>query len=215
METITEMSLTCAACGASRPASQAHEVPRPPCSRCGATAVAVSIGIAEELNIATSVSAGLKPGDQSLGWSCRWEAAQDQLARLLALRTEELSGKAVKDARDDLLAFYVRTFHIKDALKVEAKSLGLDKKAIEDAVTADPALALLGDLANRVKHHGKGRSSISGDVPEIGDALGVTEQGGWRLEFTIRHRGCDLDGNAIAQEAVHAWEQLLAGWGLI
>jgi len=162
--------------------------------------------------VAVGVSAGLKPGDQSLGWSRRWEAAQDQLARLQAPRTEDLSGEAVKDARDELLDFYVRTYHVKDALQVEAASLGLDRGAVENAVSADPTLVLLGDLANLVKHHGKGRKQ---DPPEIVEACGTSGPNGWRLDLTIRHKGDDLDGMAIAEDAVAAWERLPAGWGLV
>jgi hypothetical protein len=198
-----------------RPASIANEVPRPPCVECGSKSLAFQVSIADEAGVTDGLSASLRPGDQSLGWSRRWEAAQDQLVKLLAPRNDELSGKAIKDARDELLSFYVRAFHIKDALKVEAKSLGLDKNAVEKTVKEDPALSLLGDLANLVKHHGKGRNPISGDRPEIVGASGTGVGEGWRLDLSIRHRGRDLDGIAVAQDAVAAWQRLLAEWGLV
>ena len=156
----------------------------------------------------------LKPGDQSLGWARRWERAQSRLPALLTPHTEDLSGEAVKDARDDLFAFFMQTYHIKDALKVEATSLGIDKKEVESAVNADPDLRLLGGLANLAKHHGKGRDA---DAPEIIRTRGTSGDtgGGWRLDVTIRRSGEDLDGLQIAQSAVDAWRGLLSGWGLI
>lgn len=205
-------SVSCGECGAACPASLASEVPRPPCPECGSKALAFEVGIAEELDVALSISASFKPGDQSLGWSRRWEAAQSQLTKLLAPRTEGLSGEAIKDARDELLRYYVQTYHLKDALKVEAASLGLDKHAVESAVSEDPTLDLLGDLANQVKHHGMGRKP---DRPEIVEARGTSGPDGWRLDLTIRHKGNDLDGLVVAQEAVATWGRLLAGWGLI
>lgn len=212
----TELTVECANCGAARPAELANTTPRPPCPQCGTSGLAFQLGIAEELNVAMSVSASLVPGDQSVGWSRRWEAAQDRLAKLLAPRTEGCSGEAIKNARDDLLVFYVQAFHIKDALKVEAESLGLDKRVVEETVKVDPPLALLGDLANLVKHHGKGRNPISGDAPEIVRACGTSQEGeGWRLDVTISHAGQELDGLQVAEDAVAAWKRLLADWGLI
>ncbi len=123
-EASTELTVECANCGVARPTELASTTPRPACPECEATALAVQLNVADKIKVTTAVTASLEPGDQSLGWSRRWEAAQGRLAKLLAPRTEDCSGEAIKNARDDLLAFYVQTFHIKDALKVEAASFG-------------------------------------------------------------------------------------------
>jgi hypothetical protein len=40
-------------------------------------------------------------------------------------------------------SFYVQTYHIKDALIADAASTGTAEAVVEQAVTGDPALALL------------------------------------------------------------------------
>lgn len=168
----------------------------------------------EEIAVATDLvaSVSLEPGDQSLGWSRRWESAQPWLQQISAVHSGAGGGEEIKDARDDLLRFYVHLYHLKDALKTEAKTLSLDKKQIEDAASANPDLILLGGLANRTKHHGKGRGP---DAPEIVKVTGISDEGGWRLELVVKQGGKELDGIQIAEDAMEAWRRLLLGWDLI
>jgi hypothetical protein len=129
-----------------------------------------------------------------------------------------LSGDAVLDARRQLLAFYVHAYHLKDALKADAGTLGLRKSQIEGAINADPALALLADLANLDKHFKLTQRARSGVAPHIRDAQGSQDnsgEGGWRLEQMIEHRGTELDGLTVAKDAVAAWERWLTKWGLL
>jgi hypothetical protein len=87
----------------------------------------------------------------------------------------------------------VRTYHIKDALKQDAASLGLQPRAIEDAITNDSDLAVLADLANLDKHFKLNKSCRSGAVPEIVAAEGVrwgSGEGGWRLKTPIAPKPC-------------------------
>lgn len=210
--------VSCPGCGAERPAEIAQTVPRPPCPECGAEGIAIRLGIAEELDIAEELTVGMSPNDQSRGWNRRWRDTQKDLRRLTAPRTVQLSGDAVLEARRELLAFYVHAYHIKDALKTESGSLGPSERAIEKAITTEPALALLADLANLDKHLNLNRPPRSGDVPRIGDATGFqggSGEGGWRLHQPIKHHGQQRDGLEIAKDAVAAWERLLNGWGLL
>jgi hypothetical protein len=55
-----------------------------------------------------------------------------------------MSGVAINAANHRLQSFYIQAYHLKDALK--------SAPAIEPAIAADPALALLADLANLDKH---------------------------------------------------------------
>jgi len=210
--------VSCPVCGAERPAEIAQTVPRPPCSECGAKGIAIRLGIAEELDIAEELTVGMSPKDQSRGWNRRWKDTQKGLHRLTDPRTGQLSGDAVLEARRELLTFYVHAYHIKDALKTESGSLGLSQRAIEEAITTEPALALLADLANLDKHLNLSGPPRSGDVPQIGDATGFqpgSGEDGWRLRQPIKHHSQERDGLEIAEDAVAAWERLLNSWGLL
>lgn len=90
------------------------------------------------------------------------------------------------------------------------------ERDIEDAITADPRLSLLADLANLDKHveFGENRKPRSGNVPSYGSLSGWDCEGGWRLKVEIRHGDSCLDGLLIARDAVTAWAEKLKGWGI-
>jgi hypothetical protein len=219
MESETQISqnVRCAKCGAVLPADFASMASRPPCPACDEFGIAVELGIAEELDLAESLSVSLVPGDQSNGWERRWEEAQEQLRHLVSPRSGELSGQAIHAAQYELLNFFVHAYHIKDALKAESASIGLIERQIEDAIDANPTLALLADLANLNKHFELTKPPRSGHVPTIGPVKGTQSgsgDGGWRLELTVEHAGKTLDGLKIAREVIAEWQRQLAGWGL-
>jgi hypothetical protein len=210
--------VSCPQCGASRPPETATTVPPPPCPECGETGIALQLGAAEEVDIAEAVEVALRPPYEGWGWKQRWEGAQEDLGRVMNRHPEELSGAAIQAAYRELQSFYVRTYHIKDALKKDAASLGLQPRAIEDAITNDSGLALLADLANLYKHFKLTMDPRSGEVPKIVPPVGVrsgSEEGGWRLRVPIDHKDKRLDGLDVAQAAVEAWRRHLRGWGLI
>jgi hypothetical protein len=188
--------VSCPECGTERPAEIAQTVPRPPCPECGAKGIAIRLGIAEEIDIAGELTVAMSPNDQSRGWVRRCSDAQTGLRRMTDPRTMQLSGAAVLEARRELLDFYVRAYHIKDALKTESGSLGLSEKAIEGAMAADPALALLTDLANLDKHLNLNRPPRSGDIPQIGDATGV-QRGSGKAAGGYSNRLSITAGNAM------------------
>jgi hypothetical protein len=193
-------------------------VPRPPCSVCGTQGIAIRLGIAEEVDTAESVSVSMRPGDQKQDWQRRWGDVKEQLPRILEPRVEQLSGSAIFAARAELLSFFVRSYHIKDALCAEANTLGLTRETIEEAITTDPELALLADLANLDKHLRLNRPPRSGSVPVIEDPSGVqagSGEGGWTLKLPIRHAGAVRDGLDIATASTAAWEGQLENWRLI
>lgn len=214
--TVSEM--ICLKCGASQPEEEESiAFNHPPCSRCDERAWRLNVVMTESASASSCVLGELIPGgDHARDWKSRWKTMQREFQSLSCPSTEVMSGDAIFAWRDRLYSFWVQAYHLKDALKHAAPALGLDPKDIENAITNDPRLALLADLANQVKHENLSRPPRSGCVPVIGKASGqdVTPQE-WTLKVPIEHSGSTLDGLVVAREAVAAWREKLQGWSLI
>jgi hypothetical protein len=100
--------------------------------------------------------------EQERTWEMRWQIAQDQLNRLLASRSEPLSPDAVHMAHADLQAFYIQTYHLKDALRAACATTGISEQTVENEINNNPDLALLADLANLDKHYRLSKKTRSG-----------------------------------------------------
>ncbi|MFN0303383.1 MAG: hypothetical protein ACKVQU_23840 [Burkholderiales bacterium] len=127
-----------------------------------------------------------------------------------------MSGNAINSAHHRLQSFFIQLYHLKDTLISDPKS-GLSKTVVESAISTDPRLALLADLANLDKHSRLTRPPRSSDVPVIGSAKGQApgSGGGWRLRLEIIHQGRTRDGLDVAGEAMDAWRNQLHAWGII
>jgi hypothetical protein len=125
-----------------------------------------------------------------------------------------MSADAVHQAVQDFMSFFGLAYHLKDALKA-ASPQGLQGSAAESAVSNDPTLALLADLANLDKHFVLSKPPRSGDSPSLGELRSTTTADGWRVEMPIHHRGGVIEGTALAEDVVKAWDVHLRGWGLI
>ncbi len=174
----------------------------------------IRVTCTENLKFSASLSMELTPGAQARDWRQRWIEIQEDVKRLLAPHSEPLSAASIQNANHDLHSFFVQAYHLKDSLKKDAGTTGVSKTTIEDAITADPHLALLADLANLDKHGKLRDPPRSGDIPTW-EVSGVSDgDAGWRLSLTIRHKGKTHDGLNFAGEAVSAWERHLSRWGL-
>ncbi|CAI8757705.1 protein of unknown function [Methylococcus capsulatus] len=159
----------------------------------------------------------LIPGKQDRDWEQRWRIVQDDLQQLLQPKTEICSSDTIHASAHHLFSFYIAAYHLKDILKEAAPQLGIEASEVEAAITNDPRLSLLADLANLDKHYRLERRPRSGNVPIIDKLSGINtqEEGGWQLSVQIRHGAAILDGLAIAQDAINAWNEKFQLWGLI
>lgn len=218
MSSATVSSISCSECGYELDPEWAHRPDRPPCPQCGATGVAIAVDIATEINIASEIEVGIGPSDPERDWAQRWNEIQTELHRIDRRYDPPPTSEAVMTANGDLFQFFVRAYHLKDALILDPSS-GLLKKTVEDAVSDTPALALLADLCNLNKHYewDPSKTPRSGGIPKPGKVFGVMPGAGgqWRLRSEIEHLGATLDGMEIARAAVEAWRQKLAGWNMI
>ncbi len=210
--------MRCGSCGASRPADLAKAGPRTPCPECGETAINVAVALTETLSLTDNVSATMTPADQSRDWKRRWREIERELSALGQSRDGSMSAEAIHQARHRLHSFFIQAYHLKDALNVEQSNTGIPASTVEAAISAEPALALLADLANLDKHGALSRPPRSGAVPTIASASATSENAagpGWRLNLVIEHSGRRLDGLAAATDAVDAWKRVLTSWGLL
>jgi hypothetical protein len=128
-----------------------------------------------------------------------------------------MSGQSIHTWVQRLFSFFIHTYHFKDVLKNAAPSLGLNQSDVEDAITKDPRLALLADLANLNKHFKLTKTPRSGSVPIIEQLSGVDSStgNGWIISVKIKHGKAILDGLAIAKDAVAAWQEKLSMWRIL
>jgi hypothetical protein len=145
-------SVRCKGCGRFRPAQLAHAAERLGCPHCGATAVTIGVSLNLTIQPTMRIRSSLRPGDQRQDWERRWQDIQDDGRELLIPLTGTMSSSAIQIARRWIQSFYVNAYHLKDDLRVASPAIGVTAATIEAAVTNDPDLALLCDLANLVKH---------------------------------------------------------------
>src|SRR2546428_37671 len=122
----------------------------------------------ESLEATSSLSMELLPGAQARDWRQRWIEIQEQLKRLRAPHPEAMSAASIQNANHDLHSFFVQAYHLKDSLIRDAGTTGVPKTTIENAITADPHLALLADLANLANHGDLTKPPRSADIPTWG-----------------------------------------------
>ncbi len=211
--------VTCADCGAIRPAElAATDVrPPPPCPECGGIKLCLDAMVQESLSITDNTSTRLTPGNQARNWRQRWSVLQWDLQKLRAPRTDVMSADAIHSSLQQLCTFFTQAYHLKDALKADPLVRSLQEPTIEDAVSGDAMLALLADLANIEKHLHLNKAPRSGSTPQFIETSGVGSSTGvgWQLSAKIAHGERVLDGLDVAEDAVAAWREKLLEWGLI
>jgi hypothetical protein len=207
----------CRQCGT--PIDQPLNVPvadRTPCPRCGSTNRSDNYTGTGGGVGGGRASTRFTPGTQARDWRQRWVQVQEHLKRLVAPRSEQQSVQSIQAANHDLHSFFVQAYHLKDSLIQESGTTGIPASTVERAITQDPHLALLADLANLDKHGKLTKAPRSGAVPVWGTVSAVSDGGpGWRLSLEILHNGKTLDGLTVAAEAVAAWERQLRQWGRV
>lgn len=210
-------TVTCLTCSSSRPPEMIATLERPPCPKCGGTALKFGELIEESISASVQCLGELIPGNQSRDWKQRWNQAQKSLQSVLSPSTETMSRESIHAWLQQFFSFFIHAYHLKDALKDAALSLGLNTSDIEAAITNDPRLALLADLANLDKHCKLTKPARSGYVPVIKQISGVDSAAGngWLLSVQIEHGTVILDGLTVAKDAIAAWQEKLSTWGIL
>ena len=184
---------TCGGCGTALPEEFCGPPPRSPCPTCGSdvrNAWMRGEAAGFTLRCSAALSARLSPAFATRDWRRRWAQIQTTGAGLAVPYTEPMSGETIHARCAELHAFFVSSYHLKDALRAERPN-GVAVQAVEAAVTNSPELALLADLANLEKHVSGDRPPRSGAWPTFGTLEGATmkDGSGWRLRLEILHAG--------------------------
>lgn len=130
--------LRCRNCGASQPEPLDTSLGYPNCNRCGARWWRIDVTITECANASNVVLGTLTPGgDTARDWNSQWQSIQAELKSLSESSMETMSRDAIFAWRDRLCNWYVLAYHLKDALKHAASTLGINRQAIETAITSD------------------------------------------------------------------------------
>ena len=209
-------AVACSKCHTVRPPEIALATERIPCPTCGGTSLTIGESISECASATSHVYAELIPGMQDRDWRLRWKLVECELQAIVSPHEEIMSRESIHAAQQRLLSFFILAYHLKDALKHEARVLGIVRSDIEKAINDDTRLALLADLANLDKHSRLTEPPRSGSIPVIARVSGVDiPEGGWKLSMQVEHGTKILDGLAIAEDVAVAWRERLTAWKLI
>lgn len=204
----------CAGCGKPRcdqaglPAAE-----RAPCLDCGNTALNWTVHAWDTVTATATVSASLRPGDQSNDWRKRWATLEADLTKVTGVLTIPLSSESIRTAERELMQFLGSCYHLKDILKADQV---LPSKDVEHAITNTPALALLADLANLDKHHVLTNDPRSAHKPVYQERTGSTATGGgWTVHVMFEHGPSLVDAAKVARDAMAEWRAFLVQRGLL
>ena len=117
------------------------------------------------------------------------------------------------DCIDDIFAFFLNCYHLKDWLKNDPAFTKRTKQQVEDYVKTTPCLLLCADICHATKHLML-RGTRSGSVPRFEDINLTAFEGGpldkhVAYQLVIEHAGKKQTALAIARECVRAWDSFL------
>jgi hypothetical protein len=188
---------------------------RGPCATCGGTGIAIAIGIAEEIDIATELAVGYGPGDYERDAARRWRDAHSEVHGL----EQPLTGDdhdTILDAQRRLHAVFVDLASLRETLIDEHS---ISKQDVDAVIDGSPSvIALAHDLGNVAKHGSPLTSAArSGHQPTFGQPLAVRPGSGGTpvFQLNIEYDGTTASGVDVARQAIDEWRVYLAGWGVL
>jgi len=148
----------------------------------------------------------------------RMRRYHDRLRRMYAGQPHRQGNEELVD---DVYAFFLNCYHLKDWLIHDAAYVSHSKPEIEDYITNTAALALCADICNSIKHLSLSNSR-SGAAPQFkgthlimdfGDDFSTVQSNPELPVITLRvnleHAGQHVDALDLANDAVAAWETLV------
>ena len=118
---------------------------------------------------------------------------------------------------DEIYAFFMNCYHLKDWIKNDGAVDATIQQAVEPYINSSRSLRLCADICNSLKHLCL-TSDRSGESPtfgrkQFGLVLG-TSPTTINLKYEVNTATGPLDAFKLATECVEAWDAFLAGHGL-
>ena len=121
-------------------------------------------------------------------------------------------------AVDDVYAFFVCCYHLKDWIKKDDSVEKTIRDEVETTVSASPMLSLSGDITNGFKHLKRNRPprvEASAHVETIGTPLGEFKLDDSRFgAIVVAGAQAPLDAKVVAQQCQEAWDAFLRARGM-
>jgi hypothetical protein len=146
--------------------------------------------------------------DRTLRWYDRFSATDQGRAH----------DAASENYIDEIYAFFLNCYHLKDWIKHDPAVPTTVKQAVEDWISTDPSLKLCADICNSLKHLLL-TSSRSGGIPAFGAksfslALGPGLPTTISLKYEIDTASGPKDAYQLATNCMSAWNWFLSLHGL-
>lgn len=153
----------------------------------------------------------------------RWRDQYERMKRFRARASEPMSGSDREGYNqrvvDDLAAFFVFCYHLKDWLKKDSVH-PLPSHEVENFVSQSESLSLCGDLANASKHAVLRGGSVRADPnPNVQGGSVSSDFGPLRFVGSwfevVTSKGQEYDALNLANQCLYEWDEFLKKKGLL
>ena len=118
---------------------------------------------------------------------------------------------------DEIYAFFMNCYHLKDWIKHDSTVAASVQQSVEAHINSNRALRLCADICNSLKHF-RLTSSRSGESPAFGNKqFGLALGHGpptIKLAYEVDTTSGPIDAFQLATECVDAWDTFLAANGM-
>ena len=131
--------------------------------------------------------------------------------RFVKINEGRLHDKSSDNYQDEVLAFFLNCYHLKDWIKHD-KSVGAAATKVEDFINANEDLKICADICNSIKHL-ELTTSRSGQDPKFGQRKFNLRVGSppttISVRYTIDTSSGPIDAFELATKCLQAWESFI------
>lgn len=142
----------------------------------------------------------------------QWERVKRYYDRFRAINEGTSHGVSSEYYVDDIYAFFLNCYHLKDWIKNDDTASAAKRSGVEAYINSHDCLKVCADLCNGLKHLTLDRKPRSGNEPELrGRIFGLNlGQSTISVKQTIEHAGKKIDAFTLAGDCMKAWEAYMA-----